>query len=313
MSSPNPFLFQERLHVLVTGGTGFIGTTLVRQMLDAGHAVTVLARKPARATALFGGKARCIGSLDALDASTASVAWDAVINLAGAPVVGPRWTPKRQRELLASRVGTTRALTDWLATAAHKPEVWIQASAIGFYGVREPAEALTEESLAGAGFMAELCAQWERAARPAADAGVRQVVLRLGVVWGPGGALPLMLLPIRLGMGGRLGSGRQVISWIQLDDVLRLIARSLRDPGMQGIYNAVAPEATSQAAFAATAGELLGRPIWLHLPARPIRWLAGEMAQLFVDGQRVVPQRLTEAGFKFEYPTVQSALRHLLS
>lgn len=305
---PNPFTDVPHQRVLVTGGTGFIGEALVGQLLDAGHQVTVLTRDPLRAAYLFDGRARCIRSLRSLDAAEV---FDAVINLAGAPVVGPRWSARRQQQLLASRVGTTQALADWLARAQHTPAVWVQASAIGFYGVRDAAEGLTEGSAQGKGFMATLCAEWEAAAHTAGAHATRQVVLRLGLVFGPGGALMPLLLPFRLGVGGRMGSGRQVMSWIHRDDVLQLLARALRDPQMQGTYNAVAPDAISQAVFARTAGQVLRRPVWFHLPAAPLRWLLGEMAELFVDGQRVLPERLTQAGFAFRYPTLASALRDL--
>ena len=296
------------MQVLITGGTGFIGEALVNQLLDAGHSVSVLTRDPLSAANLFNGRVRCVHSLSELSHDEA---FDVVINLAGAPVAGPRWTPKRQAQLLASRVGTTEALMTWLKSIKHKPALWIQASAIGFYGVRDASESLDEHASKGDGFMAELCARWEAAAQPATEFGVRQVVLRLGVVFGPGGALTPLLLPFRLGFGGRMGDGRQIMSWVHRDDVLQVIARAFNDDTLRGIYNMVAPETVSQAAFAEQVGKVLKRPVWLHIPAAPVRALAGEMAQLFFDGQRVVPQRLTEAGYTFRYPTLDAALRDL--
>ena len=307
--APNPFAGQPFQHVLVSGGTGFIGQALVAQMLEAGHAVTVLTRDPLRAAFSFGGRARCITRLDQLSANEA---FDAVINLAGAPVVGPRWSAGRKQQLLGSRVDITRALAEWVARTTYKPAVWVQASAFGVYGVRDPQEALREDSAAGQGFMAELCLRWEAEASIARQPGLRQVVLRLGLVFGPGGALPPLLMPYHFGMGGKLGSGGQVMSWIHRDDVLALIATSLTDPCYEGVYNAVAPETISQAGFASEVGQLLGRPVWLHLPAAPIRALAGEMAELFLDGQRVLPARLTEAGFRFRFPQLREALRNVI-
>lgn len=297
------------MHVLVTGGTGFIGTALVQQLLAAGHSVTVLSRKPASAQALFQGRVQVVRSANDLHSDAR---FDAIVNLAGAPVVGPPWTAGRRQVLLDSRVGVTESLLAWLQRARHRPAVWVQASAIGFYGVRPPHEVLTETSAAGGGFMSELCVRWEAAAAKAQALGVRQVVLRLGVVLGPGGALPPLLLPIRLGVGGRMGSGQQVMSWIHRDDVLALIHAALRDPQMHGIYNATAPETIAQATFVATAGKLLHRPVWLPVPAAPLRWAMGEMAQLFVDGQNVVPARLQQQGFTFKYPTLEQALRDLV-
>lgn len=304
--------------ILITGGTGFIGQALVKQLLNSGHSVTLWVRDPRKAAAQFQrgqgnqdhqDRVRCVTSLEQLHTDTH---FDAVINLAGAPVVGPRWTAKRQATLLASRIGVTEGLLAWLARTTTKPATWIQASAIGYYGVRPPEEQLNEDSARGSGFMSELCVQWEAAAAQASAYGVRQVTLRLGVVLGHGGALPPLVMPYRLGLGGRMSDGRQVMSWIHLDDVLGVIAQGLRDTAMSGVYNTVAPEAISQGEFARTVGELLHRPVWLHLPATLLRLPMGEMAQLFVDGQRVVPARLMAQEFVFEQPTLRGALKDLL-
>lgn len=307
-ASANPFAGQPPLQLLLTGGTGFIGSALVRQLLDAGHAATLLVRDPHRAVRQFQNRVRCITALTQLDAEAR---FDGVINLAGAPVLGPRWSPRRQTELLASREGVTEALVAWLGRARHKPATWIQASAIGFYGVRPPQEPLDETSVPGSGFMSTLCQRWEAAASDVPSQGVRQVVFRLGVVFGHGGALPPMLLPHRFGLGGRLGDGQQVMSWIHLDDLLRLFARALQDERMHGVYNAVAPDPVSQADFARCVGRVLDRPVWLHLPAAPLRWAAGEMAQLLLDGQRVLPRRLIDEGYEFRFPGLEPALRNL--
>ncbi|OZI34802.1 TIGR01777 family protein [Bordetella genomosp. 10] len=305
----NPFAGLGHQRVLVTGGTGFIGEQLVAQLLEAGHAVTLLTRDPLRAAYQFDGRARCVRDLGQLAAADA---YDAVINLAGAPIAGGPWRPGRKAKLLASRIRTTEALLQWLARAAHKPALWVQASAIGYYGVRDPEERLDENAAQGEGFMAELCARWEAAARPAAAMGVRQVTLRLGIVFGAGGALLPLLIPFRLGVGGRMGDGRQIMSWVHRDDVTRVIAHAFEDPAMRGAYNLVAPDAVSQAVFAERVGKILRRPVWLHVPARPVRAIAGEMAQLFFDGQRVVPNRLTAGGYTFLYPTLDLALRDVV-
>jgi uncharacterized protein (TIGR01777 family) len=304
----NPFMASAYKRVLVTGGTGFIGECLVNQLLDAGHTVSVLSRDPLNAAYLFNGRARCLPSLSKLGHDEM---FDVVINLAGAPVAGPRWSPKRQAQLLASRVNTTEALVDWLKNAQHKPALWIQASAIGFYGVRDASETLDESAAQGTGFMAELCAKWEAAARPVGELGVRQVTMRLGVVFGPGGALLPLLIPFRLGFGGRMGDGQQIMSWVHRNDVIQVIARAFDDDSLSGTYNLVAPNAVSQEMFASSVGKALKRPVWFHIPAAPVRALAGEMAQLFLDGQRVVPGRLVQVGYRFHYPTLDLALRDL--
>ncbi|KWH00084.1 TIGR01777 family oxidoreductase [Burkholderia cepacia] len=304
----NPFAGQPLGNVLVTGGTGFIGETLVNHLLDAGHTVTLLARDPLRAAYSFRGRVRSVTSAGQLQPHER---FDTVINLAGAPVLGARWSKRRQAVLLASRVGVTESLMRWVETAEVKPCTWIQASAIGYYGVRPADERLDERSSAGSGFMSGLCRQWELAAQPLERHGVRTVVLRLGVVFGPGGALRPMLLPHYFGMGGRFGDGTQVMSWIHRDDVLRIIARVMSNAGMHGVYNAVAPAPLTQREFVQVVSKVLRRPAWLHVPAAPLRVAMGEMAELLLDGQRVMPARLHQDGFMFRFPTAEHALRDL--
>ena len=303
--TPNPYVGLAPITALITGATGFIGQAVVRDLLDAGHEVIVLTRDPARASRQFQGRTQAVRDLDEL-ADTVKV--DVVVNLAGAPVVGPRWSDARKQVLLNSRVGTTQHVMAWLARTQHKPRVWVQGSAVGAYGVRPAHEVLDETSAPGVGFMAELCLKWEAAAEGAVAMGVRQVVLRLGLVFGKGGALPMMLLPYRFALGARLGDGTQMMSWIHHADVLGLIAQAVRDDTMQGMYNAVAPDTVSQAAFAAQAARAMQRPLWLRLPAAPLRLLAGEMGQLFLDGQRVIPARLLQARFPFQYPMLTPVL-----
>jgi uncharacterized protein (TIGR01777 family) len=298
--------------ILITGGTGFIGSALVRRRLAQGDRVTVLTRRPARQRVPRGSALRYVATLNEL---TDDEAYDTIVNLAGASVVGPRWSAQRKAVLMHSRVATTNDLGAWLArTHAHQPpSTWVQASAIGFYGVRPANEILTETSAPGRGFMSHLCQAWESAAWDAAPSQTRQLFLRLGLVFGQGGALPMMLAPYRFGLGARLGDGRQVMSWIHLEDVLRLVDRAIEEPTMQGAYNAVAPDVVEQADFAATAGEVLRRPVFLRVPAAPLRWLTGEMGQLFLDGQRVVvPARLEAEGYVFAYPTLASALTQVI-
>ncbi|GGP21036.1 TIGR01777 family oxidoreductase [Silvimonas iriomotensis] len=295
--------------VLMTGGTGFIGRMLAQQLVQTGHSVTVLARDPFRAGKNGISGVNYVGSLAQLDTDSA---FDAVISLAGAPVAGPRWTAARKAVLLGSRINTARAVLEWLERAPARPAVWIQASAIGFYGVQEASQRLAEHSAAGHDFASQLCAQVEAAAAAASALGMRVVSLRFGIVLGHGGALPALTLPIRWFVGGRMGDGRQMISWIHQHDVMALFARVLADPGLQGPINAVAPQAMDQAGFVRAAAGVLRRPLWLHLPASLLRVMLGEMAQLFVGGQHVVPEKLTQAGFVFRYPTLQQALADLL-
>lgn len=306
---PNPFVGQAHRRVLVTGGTGFIGKNTVQAMLDVGHAVTVLSRHPVRAARLFGGRARAIQSLDELSSDDV---FDCVINLAGAPVVGRRWTRARRAVLERSRIGTTHDLIAWVQRTRHRPAVWVQASAIGAYGVRPSDEVLDETSAPGSGFMSRLCLDWEAAARPATELGVRQVVLRFGVVFGHGGALPMMVMPYRIGLGARFGDGRQMISWIHLDDVLGLIAQAFERESVRGVYNAVAPDPVSQNDFAQRVAKLLHRPLFLRVPAGPLRLLTGEMGELILDGQRVMPARLQASDYPFLFSGFQQAIEDLV-
>ncbi|WP_374347509.1 TIGR01777 family oxidoreductase [Chitinimonas sp.] len=301
----NPFSTLAPQSVLITGGTGFIGSKLAEQLLAAGHAVTILSRQRRAAIEQFQGRAHVVASLADIAAGQHI---DTIVNLAGAPVVGPRWSSGRKAVLWGSRIGTTEKLHAWLSGRTQRPSLLINGSAIGFFGVRPPEEALDETAKPGKGYMSELCQGWEQAARNIEALGLRTVILRFGLVFGPSSGLQALLLPIRLGFGGRMGNGAQIMSWIHRDDVLAIMARAMADSTMAGIYNATAPEAPSQAQFVAAAGKALHRPIWFHLPATPLRWLMGEMAELFVDGQRVVPQRLLAEGYTFRYPTLASAL-----
>ena len=295
--------------VLVTGGTGFIGEPLVQGLLAAGCEVTLFTRDPLRAAYLFEGRVRSVRDWSALSPETI---FDAVVNLAGAPVVAGRWTRSRRQLLIKSRVGTTQGLVDWLSRAKHRPSVLVQASAVGFYGV-QPAHHLLDETAPPADeFMSELCQQWETCAAGVDALGIRRVTLRLGLVFGAsGGALPMLLLAYRFGFGAKLGDGSQALSWIHLEDVLALIDKALSDPNYVGIYNAVAPEPLTQAVFAQSAGAILRRPVWLRVPAWLLNALLGEMARLFVAGQQALPMRLNQAGYAFRYPTLSTALRQV--
>ena len=296
-------------HILVSGGTGFIGSALCYELLHAGHNITVLSRKPVAASIQFAGKVRAIKSVAELSDEEQ---FDVIINLAGAPVVGPLWTQSRKAVLLGSRLNTTKALMGFVKRAAKRPAVWVQASAIGFYGTHRD-HPVDESDSAGNGFAAELCQQWEALTNELPSLGIRRVVLRFGLVFGrSGGSLPMMLLSFRFGMGAILGTGRQHMSWIHLEDLLRLIAYVISDQKIDGVINAVAPDAPTYTQFAKLTGKQLHRPVWLRFPEKPLRRLLGEMASLFVDGPEIMNTRLKELKFHYRFPDIRSALMDLV-
>jgi len=238
---------------------------------------------------------------------------DVVVHLAGAGIADRRWTAERKALIRDSRVEGTGLLARSLAGTPVPPRVLVCASAVGFYGDRGDAE-VDEASAGGSGFLADTVRAWEAAARPAADAGIRVVFLRLGMVLTPrGGALARMLLPFRLGVGGPLGDGRQYWSWIGMDDLLASVLHVASHGELEGPVNAVSPSAVRSAEFAATLGRVLGRPAILPAPAPAIRLLFGEMAdEMLLSGANVRPTRLMQSGFQFRYPNLEDALRHLL-
>lgn len=303
---PNPRLQT----VLVTGGTGFIGTALVRRLIARGDKVYVIARSPAKAKRLFGSQALIAPSLQALPET---VKIDALVNLVGAPVFGRPWTDARKVALVRSRIDTTRALIDWVADQAVKPRVLVSASAIGWYGAAHGDRALTESMPAGLDFPAMLCAACETEAKCAERLGLRVARLRIGLVLGKdGGMMKPLLRTFKLGLGGRFGSGRQWMSWIHLEDVLSLIIRAVDDPTFNGAINAVAPQPVTNATFARALATAVHRPAILHAPALAMRLMLGEMATLLLDGQRVVPERADQLGFQFRYRTLDTALAEIV-
>jgi len=238
--------------------------------------------------------------------------FDAVVNLAGAQIAPMPWTRGRRETLIASRIGTTENLLQRIATADKSPQVWVQASAVGYYGVHDAVVTLTERSAQGNDFAARLCGDWEASATKIEAAGTRLCTLRLGLVLGPGGALPGLLLPIRLGIGGPVGSGKQPFPWIHIDDVVSLILECLDNPARVGTYNAVSPQMHTQSSFGRCAATILSRPFWLAAPAFLLR-LLGEVSQLFLDGQHVVPDRLLREGWVWRFPDLSEALINILT
>ncbi len=295
--------------VLVSGATGFIGGHLVRRLVMRGDRVIVLTRNPDIALDRFGPHVRIVTSLDALDDSTRI---SAIVNLAGAPILGFPWTRARRRTLVTSRLDRTHALTSLMGRLTTPVRVFVSASAIGFYGIGGD-EVLDERARPTSAFQSKLCQDWEAAARSAARLGARLVRLRIGLVLGnDGGALPQLLRPIRLGLGAVLGNGAQWVSWIHIDDLVRLLEFAIDNPAASGALNAVAPEPLTHRQFQEALARQVGRRLRLRVPAFVLRIALGEMAQLLVDGQRIVPTRATTLGFKFRHRRIGSALSALL-
>ena len=317
MKNPTEPRFADApLRLLITGGTGFIGTALCRALLAQGHDLTLLARQPHKVSELLGPNVRSVPNLRALDAATPL---DVVINLAGEPIVGPRWTAARKAVLHASRRDLTASLVAWIAGAHSKPRLMISGSAIGYYGVQasSDASALAEDAPTQELFMSEICQAWEASAQAVGELGVTLALLRLGIVLGPcsagQGALPKMLLPVRFGLNGVLGQGQQVVSWVHLADVLGAIAHVMRLPEAQaqGAFNLTAPESCSQKEFMRLAAQALGRHWTLPIaaPSWILQGLMGEQASLLLQGQRVVPTHLLDTGYRFAFAQLSQALK----
>jgi uncharacterized protein (TIGR01777 family) len=291
------------MRVAVTGATGLVGTALVERLRREGHTVSRLVRDPAKAAAgdvVWDPEA---GTID----RAALEGIDAAVHLAGENV-GTRWNEEKKRRIRDSRVKGTRLLAQTLAHLTHTPRVLVQASATGIYGDRGD-EPLTEASAPGTGFLADVVRDWEGASAAADEVGIRVARLRLGVVLtGKGGALDQMLLPFRMGVGGRIGNGRQWMPWVSLDDAVEVFIRALRDERMRGPVNAVAGSARN-ADFTEALGRALHRPTILPVPAFGLRALFGEMAdEALLAGQNVEPARLREIGHVFHHPTLDVAL-----
>lgn len=296
------------MRILLTGGTGLIGRALCRHWVEQGHTLVVLSRRPELVPSLCGPQVRGVESLESLD----DLPFDAVINLAGAPIADRPWTPRRRALLWESRVTLTERLVDWLAQRAQRPHVLISGSAVGRYG--DTGEAPVDESTpAGEGFAAELCAAWEAAAKRAMTLDIRVALIRTGLVLAPGGGFLQRLLPAyRLGLGGRLGDGRQWMPWIHLDDEVGLIDFVLHQADADGAFNACAPQPARNAEFSQALAQQLHRPARLAVPAAVLKFGLGEMSELLLGGQQALPRRAEAAGYQFHFTQVTPALKNLL-
>jgi uncharacterized protein (TIGR01777 family) len=303
------------MRILITGATGFIGSHLARRLLAEGHAVAALTRNVEDARRVLPVRCECHAWDPAKAGAAVLHGADALVHLAGAGIADQRWTPARKRAIRESRIAGTRALVRALATlpAAARPASLTAASAIGFYGDRGDRQ-LDEAAAPGSDFLAEVCAAWEREAVAAEELGVRVAIIRIGVVLGKdGGALQTMLLPFRLGLGGRLGSGQQWMSWIHVDDLVGLFAYAIDRSEVRGVVNGVAPAPVTNAEFTAALGRALHRPAVLRVPGLGLRLALGEMSAMLLASQRVLPRAAQRFGFTFRYPEIGPALADLCS
>jgi uncharacterized protein (TIGR01777 family) len=303
------------MNIVVTGGTGFIGRPLCTALCQEGHRVTLLTRRQEEAQRLFGSTVTAV-EWNGREAG----AWelcldgaDAIINLAGAPIADGRWTDARKRLLSESRVLSTRLLVEALSRCPSKPRTLISASGIGYYGASDD-RVLDERAASGQGFLPDLCRAWEAEAVRAVDMGVRVILLRTGMVLErDGGALPKMLLPIRFFAGGPIMPGTQWVSWIHRRDHIGLIQWALATPNVLGPVNAVAPEAVTMKRFCEVLGRVLHRPSWLPVPGFALHVALGELGTLMTTGQRVAPSKALSGGYIFHYPTLEPALRAIMT
>ncbi len=295
--------------VLVTGGTGFIGTALCRRLLDDGVRVSVLTRNRERARRHFQNQVAAFEHLGEIEAKDAP---DVIVNLAGQNLGAKRWNEQTKRDMIASRVNTTRQVVDYIAHAEIRPKLLISGSAVGYYGARGDEE-LTEDAPAGDEYQSRLCVEWEQAAHDAETYGVRLCISRTGVVIGRGGGMLAGLTPMfRRGLGAIAGSGNQWVSWVHLEDLVALFLRFMHDETLVGPFNNTAPIPATNHELSGSIGHALHRPVLLRTPGWMLRILYGEMAHLYVTGQKVIPARHLQRDYDYQYPDIESAVREAL-
>ncbi|BBN81303.1 epimerase [Pseudoalteromonas sp. A25] len=297
------------MNILVTGATGLIGDQLCRFLYNKNQ-VTVLTRNISKAQVQFKNRVTCIDSLEHIDFNEV----DAVINLAGEPIADKRWTDNQKKQIVNSRIDITTLLVKKIAEAQNPPHTFISGSAVGYYG-RQDSDMLIDESCQHPNieFSHTLCKQWEELALSAQDSNTRVCILRTGIVLSQhGGALAKMLLPFKLGLGGKLASGEQMMSWIHIDDMTHIILYLLKHHELSGVFNATAPKPINNVEFTKALCRALKRPMLFPMPEKLLKILFGEMAELLIYGQAVLPKRLQRAGYHFRYDDINEALTNLL-
>lgn len=302
------------MKIVIAGGTGFIGKNLVQRLVNAGHSVIVLSRRETSAAADANDKVQHVR----WDGKTTG-AWsdhfrgaEVIINLAGEPIAGKRWTLKQKEKIIQSRIAPTKALVTAIQQASPRPGLLLNASAVGYYGSVEKGE-VYESSPPGTGFLADTCVKWEREAARTSDLGVRVVMIRTGVVLSmDGGALPRFLFPFRIFAGGHLGAGSQWMPWIHVDDLIEALMFIISNNELYGPFNAVSPEPVTMRKFAKVLGKVIRRPAWMPVPSFLLRLMLGEMSYMLLTGQKAIPKKLIDSGFRFRFNRLDDALANLL-
>ena len=303
---------QPKTRILVTGATGLIGRHLCQSLLDEGHTVIGLSRTPENARGVPVAEMRRWDAMSGPPDDDVLAGVDAVIHLAGEPIAARRWSDEQKRRIRDSRVISTRHLVSGMRAMRTKPAVFISGSAVGFYGDRGD-EPLDEQSPPGHGFMPKVCIEWEREAEPAEDAGLRVVRVRTGVVLSrEGGALEKMMLPFKLGLGGKLGSGRQWLPWIHIADIVGIFRYALATAAIKGPINGTAPAPVTNAEFTRELAGALHRPAFVPVPEFGLRAAMGEMAAVMLSSQRVLPNAVLAAGYRFRFERLGAALADLI-
>ena len=299
------------MRVLVTGASGFVGQRVVRELQKNGHEVVVLTRNIAKSALNLGSRCKFIQWLDTTTAPSLAAfeGVEGVINLMGEGIADKRWDDAQKQKIHDSRVIGTQKLIEAISSMTKKPKVLVSASAVGIYGNRD-AEEITEASSTGSDYLANLCKEWEAEANKAKTLGVRVVIIRTGVVLGRGGGALKKMLPIfKLGAGGPVGTGKQYMSWIHVDDLASIYVEAINNASLEGAVNGTAPYPATNAEFTKALGKALHRPALLKVPAFALKTAFGEMSTVLLEGQKVLPTKIKEKKFRFHYPTLEMALK----